>query len=79
MADIKTQISTDVKEAMRQKDKERLAALRLILASFKQKEVDESIDFVPHDILHKYNFGNIYTFSWDLARSGNRISGMGLR
>ena len=37
MADIKTQISKDVKEAMRQKDKERLAALRLILASFKQK------------------------------------------
>ena len=44
MADIKTQISTDVKEAMRQKDKERLAALRLILASFKQKEVDERIE-----------------------------------
>ena len=44
MADIKTQISKDVKEAMRQKDKERLAALRLILASFKQKEVDERIE-----------------------------------
>ena len=44
MADIKTQISTDVKEAMRQKDKGRLAALRLILASFKQKEVDERIE-----------------------------------
>ena len=44
MADIKTQISKDVKEAMRKKDKERLAALRLILASFKQKEVDERIE-----------------------------------
>jgi len=44
VADIKTQISKDVKEAMRQKDKERLAALRLILASFKQKEVDERIE-----------------------------------
>ena len=44
MADIKTQISKDVKEAMRQKDKERLAALRLILASFKQKEIDERIE-----------------------------------
>ena len=44
MADIKTQISKDVKEAMRQKDKERLATLRLILASFKQKEVDERIE-----------------------------------
>ena len=44
MADIKTQISNDVKEAMRNKDKERLAALRFILAAFKQKEVDERIE-----------------------------------
>ena len=49
MADIKTQISNDVKEAMRQKDKERLAALRLILASFKQKEVDERIELKDED------------------------------
>ena len=44
MTDIKTQISDNIKEAMRQKDKERLAALRLILASFKQKEIDERIE-----------------------------------
>ena len=44
MADIKTQISNDVKDAMRSKDKDRLAALRLILAAFKQKEVDERIE-----------------------------------
>ena len=44
MADIKTQISNDVKEAMRSKDKQRLAALRLISAAFKQKEVDERIE-----------------------------------
>ena len=44
MADIKTQISDDVKVAMRSRDKERLAALRLILAAFKQKEVDERIE-----------------------------------
>ncbi|MEC7875947.1 MAG: GatB/YqeY domain-containing protein [Pseudomonadota bacterium] len=44
MTDIKTQISDDIKEAMRQRDKERLAALRLILASFKQKEIDERIE-----------------------------------
>ena len=44
MADIKTQISNDIKEAMRNKDKERLAALRFILAAFKQKEVDERIE-----------------------------------
>ena len=44
MADIKTQISDDVKVAMRSRDKERLAALRLILAAFKQKEVDKRIE-----------------------------------
>lgn len=47
MADIKTQISDDVKVAMRSKDRERLAALRLILAAFIQKEVDERIEL--HD------------------------------
>ena len=44
MADIKNQLSEDVKLAMRNKDKERLAALRLIQAAFKQKEVDERIE-----------------------------------
>ncbi len=44
MADIKDQINEDVKTAMRGKDKERLAALRLIQAAFKQKEVDERIE-----------------------------------
>ena len=44
MSGIKTQISNDVKDAMRSKDKDRLAALRLILAAFTQKEVDERIE-----------------------------------
>lgn len=44
MADIKAKINDDVKAAMRSKDKERLAALRLIQAAFKQKEVDERIE-----------------------------------
>ena len=44
MADIKTTISEDVKSAMRSKDKEKLAALRLIQSAFKQKEVDERIE-----------------------------------
>lgn len=43
MADIKSSIADDVKAAMRSKDKEKLAALRLIQAAFKQKEVDERI------------------------------------
>ncbi|MEQ8288197.1 MAG: GatB/YqeY domain-containing protein [Gammaproteobacteria bacterium] len=44
MADIKSRISDDVKAAMRSKDKEKLGALRLIQAAFKQKEVDERIE-----------------------------------
>ena len=44
MADIKNQLSEDVKAAMRSKDKERLGALRLIQAAFKQKEVDERVE-----------------------------------
>ena len=43
MADIKSKISDDVKAAMRSRDKARLAALRLIQAAIKQKEVDARI------------------------------------
>ncbi len=38
------QIQDDVKTAMKNKDKERLAALRLITAAIKQKEVDERVE-----------------------------------
>jgi uncharacterized protein len=51
MADIKNKISDDVKTAMRSKDKERLAALRLIQAAFKQKEVDERIELNDEQII----------------------------
>lgn len=44
MTDIKTRISAAVKSAMRAGDKRKLAALRLIQAAFKQKEVDERIE-----------------------------------
>ena len=44
MADIKTNISNDVKAAMRSKNKNVLGALRFIQAAFKQKEVDERIE-----------------------------------
>jgi uncharacterized protein YqeY len=40
---LKQRIDTDVKTAMRAKDKPRLNALRLILAAIKQREVDERI------------------------------------
>lgn len=51
MADIKNKISDDVKAAMRSKDKERLAALRLIQAAFKQKEVDERIELTDEQTI----------------------------
>lgn len=44
MSDLKHRINEDVKAAMRGKEKQRLAALRLITAAIKQKEVDERID-----------------------------------
>lgn len=44
MSDLKHRINEDVKAAMRGKEKQRLAALRLITAAIKQKEVDERIE-----------------------------------
>jgi uncharacterized protein YqeY len=41
---LKDRISQDVKDAMRAKDKPRLATLRLITAAIKQREVDERIE-----------------------------------
>jgi len=40
----KDRIQSDLKEAMRAKDKPRLAAMRLITAAIKQREVDERIE-----------------------------------
>lgn len=44
MSNLKYQIKEDVKTAMRSKAKDRLAALRLITAAIKQREVDERIE-----------------------------------
>jgi uncharacterized protein YqeY len=41
---LKERIQQDVKDAMRAKDKPRLATIRLITAAIKQREVDERID-----------------------------------
>ena len=41
---LKQQISDDMKAAMRAKEAERLATIRLLLAAVKQKEVDERIE-----------------------------------
>lgn len=41
---LKTQISDDMKSAMRAKEMVRLGAIRLLLAAIKQREVDERIE-----------------------------------
>ena len=41
---LKARISDDMKTAMKARDSERLAAVRLLLAAIKQKEVDERVE-----------------------------------
>lgn len=48
---IKGKIQEDMKTAMRNQDKERLATIRLILAAFKQREVDERIELTDEHVL----------------------------
>ncbi len=48
---IKGQITEDMKTAMRNQEKERLATIRLILAAFKQREVDERITLTDEHVL----------------------------
>ena len=51
MSDLKHRINEDVKSAMRNKDKDRLVTLRMILAAIKQIEVDERIELDDTRIL----------------------------
>jgi uncharacterized protein YqeY len=48
---LKERIQDDMKAAMRAKAKERLGAIRLILAAIKQREVDERIDLNDSQVL----------------------------
>ena len=48
---LKLQISEDMKTAMRAKDTARLAAIRLLMAAVKQREVDERIELSDADVL----------------------------
>jgi uncharacterized protein YqeY len=41
---LKTRINDDMKTAMKARDASRLAAIRLLMAAMKQKEVDERVD-----------------------------------
>ena len=51
MATLKQRINDDVKKAMRAREKSRLVTLRLILAAFKQKEVDDRIELDDNQCL----------------------------
>jgi len=48
---LKVRIQDEMKAAMRAQDKARLAAIRLLLAAIKQKEVDERIELSDADVL----------------------------
>jgi uncharacterized protein YqeY len=48
---LKSKISDDMKTAMRAKDASRLAAIRLLMAAMKQKEVDERVELSDTDII----------------------------
>lgn len=48
---LKDQITSDMKDAMRAKEKERLGTIRLVLAAIKQREVDERIELDDTQVL----------------------------
>ena len=48
---LRQQIGEDMKAAMRAKDSARLAAIRLLLAAIKQREVDERVEMTDADVL----------------------------
>lgn len=48
---LKNQITEDMKQAMRDQNKAKLQAIRLITAAMKQKEVDERIELTDADVL----------------------------
>ena len=51
MSALKTRLTDEVKQAMRDKASERLGTLRLLMAAIKQKEVDERKDLTDIDIV----------------------------
>jgi uncharacterized protein YqeY len=50
-AGLRQRVESDMKNAMRAKDKERLGTIRLILAAIKQREIDERITLSDAEIL----------------------------
>lgn len=52
MSELKSRISEDMKTALKGGDKPRLAAIRLVLAAIKQREVDERVTLDDAQVLH---------------------------
>ena len=50
-SDLKLQVDTEVKAALRARDKQRLGVLRLIMADIKRVEVDERKELTDTDVL----------------------------
>ncbi|MDF2690855.1 MAG: GatB/YqeY protein [Gammaproteobacteria bacterium] len=48
---LKARLVSDMKQAMRDQNKELLATIRLALAALKQKEVDERIELTDNDVI----------------------------
>jgi uncharacterized protein YqeY len=48
---LKSQITEDMKNAMRAKESARLSTIRMLLAAIKQREVDERIELTDADVL----------------------------
>jgi len=48
---LKSQITEDMKNAMRAKDSARLSTIRMLLAAIKQREIDERIELTDADVL----------------------------
>jgi len=51
MSDLKARITEDMKSAMKAREADRLASIRLLLAAIKQREVDERKDLSDADVL----------------------------
>ncbi|WP_116963971.1 GatB/YqeY domain-containing protein [Fastidiosibacter lacustris] len=51
MSEIRARLIEDMKSSMKNKDKNRLATIRMALAAFKQKEIDERVEIIESDII----------------------------
>lgn len=51
MSEIRARFVEDMKTSMKNKDKNRLSTIRMALAAFKQKEVDERVEVTEDDVI----------------------------